>query len=179
MKRLILALLCAASLTWTSGCGNLSPRMQPKIDNQQGKINELENLANSLKAEIGKLQNQAEIQNSQLDRVQQGLANYQSNNQNSGVQILSGSGGLLIALFGMVFGTIIALAYRTEAKKQEKTANLLAERIVIQNDPELTNQVFQAALYSEIEENVLKLVKKHQLRLLSFGLNMKPANPSI
>lgn len=165
MKRLILALVAATCLLTTTGCGNFSPRQQPRIDNQQGKINELENLANSLKAEIGKLQNQAEIQNSELDRVQQGLANYQSNQTNNGVQVFSGPGGLLIAGLIVVTLGVIAFTYRQEAVRQAKTADVLANRIVSKDDPELVEQVFQAAMYSDVEENVLNLIQKHQQRM--------------
>jgi len=166
MKTLILA-LAAVTLLTLSGCGNLSPKNQPKINNE-GKIGELDNMAGSLKAEIGKLQSQAEIQNSKLDRIQQGLVNFQSNNQNSGVQILSGSGGLLIAFVAILMGSVIAFVFHREAKKQEKTANVLADRIVSKNDPELTEQIFQAAMYTDVEENILKLIQKHQKRL-DFG----------
>ena len=150
-----------------AGCGNLSPRMQPKIDNNQGKINELENLANSLKAEIGKLQNQAEISDSELERVQQGLANYQSNYQNTGVQIFSGPGGLIITMVGFLVIGIVAVAYRQEAKRNLKTADILASRIVTQGDPSLTEQVFQAAMYTDVENKILNLIQKHQDRNLS------------
>lgn len=159
MKRLIMIFMIVTAI----GCGNLSPKL-PKIDNQ-GKINELENLANSLKAEIGKLQNQAEIRDSQLEKVQQGLANYQADHTNNGIQILSGTGGLLIA--GVIIAVVggLAFAYRQEAIRQSKTADVLADRIVSKNDPKLTEQVFQAAMYTDVEENVLNLMKKHQLRL--------------
>jgi TolA-binding protein len=170
MKRL-LALVAVIFLLATTGCGNFSPRQQPRIDNNQGKINELENMANALKAEILKLQNQSEIQNSQLDRVQQGMANYQSNQHNSGVQIFSGSGGLLVATVGFLTLGIIAFAYRREAKKQAKTADVLADRVVSKDDPELVEQIFQAAMYTDVEENVLSLIQKHQQRSLSLRAN--------
>lgn len=168
MKRLLMILVALLAIT---GCDNFSPRQQPRIDNNQGKINELENMANALKAEILKLQNQSEIQNSQLDRVQQGMANYQSNQQNTGVQIFSGSGGLLVAIVGFLTLATIALAYRREAKKQEKTADVLANRVVSANDPALIEQVFQAAMYTNVEENVLNLIQKHQQVALTLWAN--------
>lgn len=158
------------------GCGNLSPRdnlsprQEQEIDNQNGRIQEMENMANSMKLELGKLQSQAEIQNSRLEEIQQGLANFQSNNENSGIQILSGPGGLIVTFVGLLCVAIIALSYRSEAKKQEKVANILAERIVRQSDPVLEDQVFQAAMYTDVEEDVLRLVKKHRFRLASVEL---------
>ena len=166
MNKLLIALVAIICLLSTTGCGNFSPRQQPRIDNNQGKINELDNMANALKAEILKLQNQAEIQNSQLDRVQQGIANFQSSQQNSGVQIFSGSGGLLVAIVGFLTLATIAFAYRREAKKQEKTADVMADRVVSTNNPALIEQVFQAAMYTNVEENVLNLIQKHQQRIL-------------
>jgi predicted PurR-regulated permease PerM len=163
VKKIILfiAVVCAI----LPGCGNLSPRQQQKIDNQNGKIGEIETMANSMKAEVGNLKANADIQNSKLDRIQNGLANIQANvenhNENSGVQILSGSGGLMIIALA-IFGGIMSLYYRYHGKKSEKTANLLAERIVTRNDPVLVDNVFQAAMYSDVEEHVLNLIKKKQ-----------------
>lgn len=160
MKNLILAVLLALSLT---GCGNLSPRFDPKldqkIDNQGGKIDSLKNNQNGIMSEIGTLKNQAEILNSRLDRVQQGILNLQSNNDNHGVQILSGSGGLLIAAISILVGGFLVLHFRSTAKMHEKTANILAEKIVDLNSPEVVDAVFQAAMYTDVEENMLKIMK--------------------
>lgn len=161
MKNLILALV-AASFLFLPGCGNLSPRQQQEIDNQNGKIGEIESLANSMKLELGKLQSQAEITDSELDRIQQGLANFQSNYDNSGVQILSGPGGIIVTLIAILSMSVLAMHWRSQAKKNEKTADILAERIVSREDPVLEDEVFQAAMYTEVEENVLKLIKKHR-----------------
>jgi hypothetical protein len=161
MKNLILALIAGCFL-FLSGCGNLSPRQQQEIDNQNGKIGEIENLANSIKAEVGKLQNQAEITDSELDRLQQGLANFQSTNDNSGVQILSGPGGIIVSLIGILSVSVLAMHWRSQSKQNEKTADILAERIVSREDPELEDEVFQAAMYTDVEENVLNLIKKHR-----------------
>lgn len=164
MKKFIM-LIAVACFAILPGCGNLSPRQEQKINNQDGKIGEIETLANSVKAEIGKVTANDEIQNSQLDKVQKGLANIQANvenhNENSGVQILSGSGGLMLVAIALV-GWIMSLYYRHHGQKAEKTANLLAERIVTQNDPMLVDKVFQAAMYSDVEEHVLHLIKKKQ-----------------
>jgi TolA-binding protein len=175
MKKLI-GIIAVSSILFLTGCGNLSPRdnlspqQQQRIDNQNGRIQEMENLANSMRLEVGKLQSQAEIQNSKLEKIQQGLANFQSNNENSGVQILSGSGGLIIAVLALFCGTVVALTYRKEAKKQEKVANILAERIVSQSDPLLEDQVFQAAMYTDVEGDVLHIMQKHQTRLAAVAL---------
>jgi len=154
-----LILLCTLFL---SGCRNFSPRQEQEIDNRNGRIDEIENLANSIKAEIGNLKQQNEIQNSQLDRMQQGVANLQSNYDNSGVQILSGPGGLVFSIIAILAVSTIAIHYRNVSKQNEKTADMLAEKIVEMNNPWLEDQVFRAAMHTNIEENVLKVIQKHQ-----------------
>lgn len=158
MKHFLLSIAAAFLVMTGSGCGNLSPRQEQKIDNPNGKIGEIDSLANSLKAEIGKLQAQADIQNSQLDRIQQGLANFQLNNDNHGVQILSGSGGLMFAIIGLLM--IVVFHYRSHAQKNETAAKIMAERLVNTGDPQLIDSVFQAAMFTNAEEKVLELVKK-------------------
>lgn len=162
MRKWLLPLVVTLTLTLT-GCGNLSPRMQEKIDNQNGKIGEIENINQGLKLELGKLQNQAEIQNSQLDRVQQGLMNVQAGNENSGVQILSGTGGVLIACFITIAAVVIALSYRNEAKKQQKAAEIMAQQIAYSEDPELEDNVFRAAMNTDVEAQIYNAVTKHQM----------------
>lgn len=165
MRHFILAIIATISLFMT-GCGNLSPQANPKldqkIDNQQGKIGEIESMQNSLKVEMGKLQSQADIQNSRLDRIQQGLLNFQHNEDNNGIQIFSGSGGLIVAILGFTGLFIVIIYYRKMAVSHEKTANILAERIVHHGDPSLVDAVFQAALHTNVEEIILNLIKKHQ-----------------
>jgi predicted PurR-regulated permease PerM len=164
MNKSFLAMI-AASLLFMTGCGNLSPRFDQKIDNANGRIDNLENITNGFKSEIGKIQNENEIQNSKIGQIQQGIANMQSNNENSGIQILSGPGGLIfsvIALVGVCSMLVIVFHYRGEARRKEKAADILAEKIAEKEDPALTDQVFQAAMHTDVEEDVLRLIKKHQ-----------------
>lgn len=150
------------------GCGNLSPRQEQRLNNQNGKIGELENMQNSMKAEVGKLQSQAEIQNSKLDRLQQGLLNLQQNSDNHGVMIFSGTGGVAVAcILGFVFLTALVIHYRSQAKVSAQTADILAERIVMLDDPAVENAVFETAIHSAAAENVLGLIKRHKDLYLS------------
>lgn len=165
MKQLIF-ILAALCLIFFSGCGNLSPRQDQKIDNSNGKIDEIKNNQNGIMSELGTLKNQQEIQNSRLDRIQQGLMNIQSTYENSGVQIFSGPGGLVVAIVGFVCCTILILHYRSQAKTYEKTSNILAERIINADNPELEDEVFQAAMYTSVEENMLKIMKKAKYKSL-------------
>lgn len=144
------------------GCGNLSPRQQQRINNQDGKIGEIENMANSIKAEVGNLKTQNDIQNSQIGQMQQGMVNMQSRYENSGVQILSGPGGLIFSIVAILAATVIALHYRGVAKVQTKAAEIMAQTIASHDDEALNDRVFQAAMYTDAEETVLHLMKKHK-----------------
>lgn len=145
-----------------SGCNNLSPRQEQKINNENGKIGEIENMANSMKAEIGNLKSQNEIQNSKIGQIQQGMVNWQSKEENNGVQILSGSGGLVVSILAIIAATVIILHYRKIAIIQEKTSEILAQSIASRNDEDLNEQVFQMALYTDAEENILHIMNKHK-----------------
>lgn len=171
MSKFIVSVMLAVSLLFVSGCGNLSPRFDPKlrqqIDNQNGKIGDIQTENNGLKNEILKLQQEQSIANSKLDKMQQGFANLQNNTEYNGVQILSGPGGLFVGLFGMFLLAFIAFYYRKTAQQSEKAANMLAERIVEIEDPILEDNVFKAAMYTDVEEKVYSLIKKHQMKRTS------------
>jgi Na+-translocating ferredoxin:NAD+ oxidoreductase RnfG subunit len=171
MRRLILLLAVFAV-----GCGNLSPRIDPelqqKIDNTNGKIGQIESIQNGIKSEIGKMQQDATISNSKLDKIQQGLLNFQSNYENSGIQIFSGPGGLLIGLFGMIFLTIIALHYRRNAIVSDKAAEILAQKVSLSEDPNLIEDVFQAAMYTDCEEKIYTVLKKNQMSAMKMKQNL-------
>lgn len=164
MRNFILTIAMALLLATLSGCDNFSPRQKQQIENQQGKIGEIENLANSMKAEIGSLKSQNDIQNSQLEKIQQGLVNMQSNYENSGVQILSGPGGLVVAVIGCVSLTILVLHYRSVARQNETAANILTEKVVQMNNPELEESIFNAVMNTGAEEKMVSLFRKHQLK---------------
>ncbi len=161
MKGLFIALVATATL-FISGCGNLSPRQQQEIDNQNGRIGEIENMANSMKAEVGNLKTQSDIQDSKIGQMQQGMANFQNSYDNSGVQIFSGPGGITVAIIGLLVVSVIAVHYRGTSKKHEKTSEILADRIISKDDPQLENEVFQAAMFTNVEANVLKVMTKHK-----------------
>lgn len=164
----IISPIVVVAMLFTSGCGNLSPRdnfspkQEQKIDNQNGRIGELENLSNSIKAELLKLQQSSEITDSQLDKVQQGLANFQSINENSGIQILSGQGGLILSVMALLATFMMVLYYRKTSIQNGKAADILAETIVRKEDEELEEQVFVSALNSPVEKKVYKLMMKYK-----------------
>jgi len=170
VKKVLVAITLAAFLLFGSGCARINPRIDPKldqkIDNQNGKIRDIESIQNGIKSDINGIKQNAEISNSKLDHVQNGLLNLQDSNRNSGIQILSGSGGLILGLCACVIAGFVALAYRRQAQLNEKTADMLAARIVMQSDDKLEDDVFKAAMYTDVEEKVYGLIKKHQQKII-------------
>jgi len=167
--KIIAPIAIALTLLLTSGCGNLSPRdnfspqQRQEIDNQNGRIGEVENISNGLKAELLKLQQNDEILNSELDRVQKGMVNLQSNNENSGIQILSGSGGLMVAIVSVLAAIMLVMNYRKKAEQSEKTSDILAEKIAEKEDFDLEEEVFKAAMYTDVEANVYHAMHKAKM----------------
>lgn len=162
MKKI--ASLVLISCLFLTGCGNLSPRLRNEIDNQNGQIEELKNIQNGMNLELGKLRQEAEITNSNLEEVQQGVLNFNaklSSNENSGVQILQGDGALIL-IFGLAVIAMLLIHYRRLYKKNEKAANILAQQIASRDDPDLDDVVFQAAMYTDVEEEVYQLMNKHK-----------------
>lgn len=155
MKKLILLL---SMLIFIPGCGNLSPRQDQDIENE-GQINQLENMANSMKAEIMKLQAQNEILNSQIKQMQQGFFNQQ--NDNSGIQIFSGPGGLMVSICSIVAVSFLAYHYRRQSQINEQAAEIMAMSIAEKCDPDLEESVFRSVMYTDSEGKVLDLMKKH------------------
>jgi hypothetical protein len=167
MKKILkfLTILLAAT---SIGCasGNFSPRNDPNIENQNGKIDEIRNNQNGVMAEIGKLKQSAEFQNSKLQEVQNGMLNLNtaiSRNENSGVQILQGDGSLMFIFSICVIGML--LHYRNRAVKNEKAAEIMAREIVRFNDVTLNDNVLRAAMHSPSELHVYNMMLKQQKQL--------------
>lgn len=144
------------------GCGNFSPRgeIDNRIDNNEGEIGslqqELKELQNSINAEIGNIRTNAE----KIENLQTGLLNF--NKENSGIQILQGDGPLVVVFaLGVIF-LMLAFYYREKNKKNEKIAELLAEEVVRENNADLEDEVFRAAIHAGVEKEVLKVISKKQ-----------------
>lgn len=144
------------------GCADISPRYNPNIDNQSGKIDEIRNNQNGVMAEIGKLKQSAEIANSQLKEVQNGLLNVNaavSKNENSGIQILQGDGSLIMIFSIVTIGML--LWYRDRAVKSEKTNDIMSKEIARFNNPALNDNILRAAMHTNCEKKVFHLLNKH------------------
>lgn len=156
MKTYLIYLACLVSLS-VAGCNNLSPRFDPnleqKIDNQNGRIDEIESNQNSIKNEMLNLNQRNEIIGSELDRIQMGFYN----EQNNGIQILSGSGGLFLGLTGSLALLLIVMHYRQKSVMNDKIIDMLAERLA----QDVVDDLVKAAMYTDVEEKVYALIKKH------------------
>ena len=165
MNRFIISL--ALGFILLSGCsGNLSPlspRMNQKLNNQNGKIDELKTNQDSVAAEIGKLRNDTQVTADKINsfQQQQGMLN----KENSGVQIFQGDGALIAVIVLAALGMFLIFYYRSEALKAKQVNNILSHQIVQANDPDLEDQVFLAAMRSEVEPEVYHLMVKKQTQL--------------
>jgi len=149
------------ALLGLGGCAN--PKLQQDLNNQNGRIDQIENLQNSMKNDILTLRQQNEINGSTLDKVQNGLLNLQGNTAFNGIQILSGTGGLVVGLVGFVILCGGVYFYRREALQNAKAADIMAKKIAQQADPALTDEVFKAAMFSDVEAKVCHLMKRAQV----------------
>ena len=153
-----------------SGCANLNPRNNSPIDNQNGHIDEIRNNQNGVMAEIGKLKQNAEIQNSQLKEVQNGLLNLNmaiSRNENSGVQILQGDGALILVFSLCVIGMLLYW-FHDRAVTSEKSADIMAKEVIRFNNPILNDNILRSAMNSSSEKPVYHMLTKHQREFNSF-----------
>ena len=157
MKYILLALCLAFALP---GCSPLSPRQE--IDNQNGIIEDLQNNQNGLMLEILKQKQQLEVQAEEIGLLQQG--NFNNANNNSGVQIFSGSGGLIFAFSLAGLGLMFLIYYRNKAVRHEAAAQVLADEITSRNDIDLENSVFLEAMNKKVEKEVYVLMVKGQTK---------------
>lgn len=164
MKKILLALMVLGM----AGCGNLSPKLQPKLDqqlqNQNGKIDEIKNNQNGIMSEIGTLKNQADITNSTLKDYQQGLMNINarlSSNENSGIQILQGDGALIF-VFAISVIALLLYHYRKEAKDAQKVNEIIVGEVAKAQNLDLENEIFKAAKHTNVENQVYSLMVKMQ-----------------
>jgi hypothetical protein len=150
-------------VSFLAGCGNFSPRLQNRIDNKDGKIDEIKNNQNGIMLEIGKLRQQAEIQNSQLNEVQQGFLNLNAagvRNENKGIQILQGDGALIM-VFSIIALGMFLLYYKNKSDKNEKIANVLAGEVMLANDPVMNDNILRSARFTPLEKPIFEIMKKN------------------
>ncbi len=143
--KFILGVILASLCLITTGCAevsprdNLSPRIEQKIDNANGKIDRIESNQNAIKFAIEK----------------------RTENTNTGVQFFQGEGGLIVG-FGVVVIICVTIYFYRSSQKNEQIAKMLTEQIRAFNDPELEDSILRAALYTDVEKDVYHMMTKKE-----------------
>lgn len=159
MGRILIVILIALSM---SGCAKINPRMDQKLDNTNGKIDEIKNNQNGIMLDLLKLKQQAEFNNSQIKEFQQGMVNLNaafSKNDNSGIQILQGDGALIL-VFGLAVIGMLLFYFHDKAAQAQKTAEIMAQEIARLDNPQLEENILRAALHTDAEKNVYHMLIK-------------------
>jgi outer membrane murein-binding lipoprotein Lpp len=159
----IKALCLVLSIMVFSGCSvsPFSPRNQQKINNSNGKIEEIKSNQNGLMAEVGKLKQDFDLINSQLKEVQSGLLNINSTlsrNENSGIQILQGDGSLILVFSMFIVGA--TLWYRVRAIKSEKNLSIIAKEVAKHNLVELNDDIIKSAIKAGQGKQVFQILSQ-------------------
>jgi hypothetical protein len=161
MKK-FLKILILSTLAISAGCANFNPRNNPRIENQNGKIEDIRSNQNGVMAEIGKLRQEFAIQNSKLKEIQNGMINLNaavSRNENTGIQIIQGDGALIF-VFSIIVIAMLLFYYRDRAIKSEKTSEIMAREIAKVNDPELNDNILLSAIQENKGKDVYNIIKK-------------------
>lgn len=151
MRNFIVCVGLFVSLAIT-GCGfapkenpnpqdNFPPKAEKNADNQQVRIEQIENNQNAMKAEINRL----------------ALMNF--GKENTGTQILQGD-GVLFLLFCIITNFLVIVYFHKIAENEKKTSQILAEQIVKHQDEILEINVKRAAAHSQVEEKISQLLKQ-------------------
>jgi hypothetical protein len=150
------------ALIFLSGCANFNPRNNPKIENKSGKIEDIRTNQNGIMAEIGKLRQEMEVNNSKLKEIQSGLVNINSaisRNENTGIQIIQGDGALIFVFAIIVVGMFL-FYYRDRAIKSEKTGELMAREIARFNSPKFETEILSIAAEENRAKDIYELIKQ-------------------
>ena len=167
MKKTILITCLCLFLT---GCGSpFANKQRQEIDNQNGKIDDISNNTNGIMLDLLKLKNEQQILQRDVENFQQGLINLSNRNDNQGIQIFQGEGGMAIGFALITIAMLLIYNYRNKALQNQKAAELMAQQIVLHDDENLKDNVFKAAMYTDTETNVYHLITKQQKLIQSFN----------
>jgi hypothetical protein len=154
MKKLLFVLIALVPLVGCARIDPLSPDLRQDLNNQGGKIDDLQNNQNGFLLELGKLKSEQDIMAENIGNLQQGMIN----KNNSGIQILQGDGAL-IAVFALgVIGLLLVYYYKMKSDKNEETAEILSQQIKAYGDDNLKEMVFVAAMNSNVEREIYNLI---------------------
>jgi predicted PurR-regulated permease PerM len=149
-------------LLFLTGCANFNPLNKPRIQNQNGKIEDIKNNQNGLMVELGQVRQEISAQNSKLKEIQSGLLNINaavSRNENTGIQIIQGDGALIF-IFSIVVIGMFLFYYRDRAIKSEKTNQLMAREIARFNNAKLESELIQSSAETGTSQEIYELIKK-------------------
>jgi len=150
------------ALVFLTGCANFNPRNNPKIQNQNGKIEDIKTNQNGLMLELGQVRQELSAQNSKLKEIQSGLVNINSaisRNENTGIQIIQGDGALIFIFAIIVIGMFL-FYYRDRAIKSEKTSELMAREIARFNSVKLETEILSTAAEENKAKDIYELIKQ-------------------
>jgi hypothetical protein len=156
---LILVTIISVSL---SGCANFNPRNNPKIENQNGKIEDIRTNQNGVMAELMKTRQDLSAQNSLLKEIQSGLVNINSaisRNENTGVQIIQGDGALIF-IFALIVIAMFLFYYRNRAISSEKTNELMVREIARFNSQKLEANILSSAVEENKGKDVYQIIRE-------------------
>ena len=146
-----------------TGCGSpFANRQRQEIDNQNGKIDDISNNTNGIMLDLLKLKNDQQITQRDVENFQQGLLNLSNRNENQGIQIFQGEGGMIIGFALVTIAMLLIYNYRTKAIQNQKAAEVMAQQIALLDNEELNENVFKAAAFTEAEGSVYHLISKQQ-----------------
>lgn len=156
-RKFFIGLIATITLFFT-GCRDnlspLSPKLRQDIQNQQGRINELETLNNALKLELSGVKNQLEIHARDIQNMQTGVGN----KHNSGVQILQGDGAMIVILI-LGLGVIALVGgiyyYRNKTIKTEEAAKILAQELALTSDT--VSRICDQTVQKNVVDEMLKV----------------------
>jgi hypothetical protein len=150
-------IIITAIILSIAGCSNLSPRNRQNIKNN-GDVGDIKNNQQGFMLEVGKLKQDTEIINSKLKEIQQGMININSalsRNENSGIQILQGDGSLIL-----VFSLgVLSFIFFAKNRKNEKILKILTNKIVEQNNENLTNSIVDEMIKNNQGKDFVKILK--------------------
>lgn len=150
------------ALVFLTGCANFNPRNNPKIQNQNGKIEDIKTNQNGMMIELGQVRQELSAQNSKLKEIQSGLVNINSaisRNENTGIQIIQGDGALIFIFAIIVIGMFL-FYYRDRAIKSEKTSELMAREIARFNSVKLETEILSTAAEENKAKDIYELIKQ-------------------
>lgn len=161
MYKFFLIIIAVISIS-LAGCPNFNPRSNPRIQNQNGKIEEIKTNQNGLMLELGQVRQELSAQNSKLKEIQSGLVNISSaisRNENTGIQIIQGDGALIF-IFALVVIGMFLFYYRDRAIKSEKTNELMAREIARFNNSKLENDILNSAAEQNAAKDVYQIIRE-------------------